>query len=50
MIIETLSTFPRMYDSVMGASMMQRAQDKGIIRFSAYDLRDWTHDRMGSLG
>lgn len=45
MIIETLSTFPRMYDSVMGASMMQRAQDKGIIRFSAYDLRGWTHDR-----
>ena len=30
MIIETLSTFPHMYDSVMGSSMMQRAQDKGI--------------------
>ncbi len=45
MIIETLSTFPRMYDSVMGASMMQRAQDKGIIRFAAYDLREWTYDR-----
>ena len=25
--------------------MMQRAQDKGIISFTAYDLRDWTHDR-----
>ena len=34
-----------MYDSVMGASMMQRAQDKGIIEFFAHDLRDWTHDR-----
>lgn len=45
MIIETLSTFPHMYDSVMGSSMMQRAQDKGIIGFRAYDLRDWTHDR-----
>ncbi len=43
MIIETLSTFPGMYDSVMGASMMRRAQDKGILDFTAYDLRDWTY-------
>lgn len=45
MIIETLSTFPHMYDSVMGASMMQRARDKKIIDFRAYDLREWTYDR-----
>ncbi|WP_080797597.1 tRNA (guanosine(37)-N1)-methyltransferase TrmD [Arabiibacter massiliensis] len=45
MIIETLSTFPGMYDSVMGASMMRIAQEKGILRFTAHDLRDWTHDR-----
>lgn len=45
MLVETLSTFPHMYDSVMGASMMQRAQDKGLLEFRAHDLRDWTHDR-----
>ena len=45
MIIETLSTFPHMYDSVMGSSMMRIAQDKGLLDFCAYDLRDWTHDR-----
>lgn len=45
MIIETLSTFPHMYDSVMGTSMMKIAQDKGLLDFTAYDLRDWTHDR-----
>ena len=45
MLIETLSTFPHMYDSVMGTSMMKIAQDKGILEFVAYDLRDWTHDR-----
>lgn len=45
MIIETLSTFPDMYESVMGASMMRIAQEKGILDFRAYDLRDWTHDR-----
>lgn len=45
MIVETLSTFPHMYDSVMGTSMMKIAQDKGFLDFTAYDLRDWTHDR-----
>ncbi|HIY84496.1 tRNA (guanosine(37)-N1)-methyltransferase TrmD [Rubneribacter sp.] len=45
MIIETLSTFPSMYDSVMGSSMMRIAQEKGILSFRAHDLRDWTHDR-----
>lgn len=45
MIIETLSTFPFMYDSVMGSSMMRIAQEKGLISFTAYDLRDWTYDR-----
>ena len=29
MIIETLSTFPDMYASVMGSSMMRIAQEKG---------------------
>ena len=45
MLVETLSTFPSMYDSVMGSSMMRIAQEKGILAFKAYDLRDWTHDR-----
>ena len=45
MIIETLSTFPCMYDSVMNSSMMRIAQEKGILDFHAHDLRDWTHDR-----
>ena len=45
MVIETLSTFPDMYSSVMGASMMRIAQEKGILEFIAHDLRDWTHDR-----
>lgn len=45
MIIETLSTFPGMFESVMGASMMRIAQEKGLLDFTAYDLRDWTHDR-----
>ena len=45
MRIDTISTFPGMFDSVMGASMMRIAQEKGILDFAAHDLRDWTHDR-----
>lgn len=45
MIVETLSTFPHMFDSVMNSSMMRIAQEKGLLSFEAYDLRDWTHDR-----
>ncbi|MGI6217372.1 MAG: tRNA (guanosine(37)-N1)-methyltransferase TrmD [Coriobacteriales bacterium] len=44
MKIETLSTFPHMFDSVMGESIMKRAQNKGLLEFKSHDLRDWTHD------
>ncbi|MDR0888745.1 MAG: tRNA (guanosine(37)-N1)-methyltransferase TrmD [Coriobacteriales bacterium] len=45
MIIDTLSVFPQMFDGPMGMSMIGRARKAGILRFNAYDLRDWTHDR-----
>ena len=45
MRIDTISTFPDMFAGVMGASMMKRAQEKGLLTFAAHDLRDWTHDR-----
>lgn len=45
MRIETLSTFPEMFDSVMGSSMMRIAQEKSLLNFRAHDLRNWTHDR-----
>lgn len=45
MIIEMLSVFPEMFDSVMHASILGRAEAKGLFSFHAYDLRDWTHDR-----
>ena len=45
MRIETLSVFPEMFDSVMHASILGRAEERGIFSFAAYDLRDWTHDR-----
>ena len=40
MKISTLSTFPEMFSSVIGSSIMKRAQDKGILEFEALNLRD----------
>ena len=45
MRIDTVSTFPDMFDSVMNASMMRIAQEKRLLEFHAHDLRNWTHDR-----
>ena len=45
MRIETLSVFPEMFSSVMHASILGRAEEKGVFSFAAHDLRDWTHDR-----
>ncbi len=45
MRVDTISTFPGMFDSIMGESIMKRAQEKGLLDFHAHDLRDWTYDR-----
>ena len=45
MLVETLSVFPGVFAPYLDASIMGRAQQKGIFEFCAYDLRDWTHDR-----
>lgn len=49
MRIETLSVFPEMFDTVMNTSILGRAQARGILEFTAHDLRSWTHDRHGTL-
>ena len=45
MIVETLSVFPDMFDGPMSASIVGRARERGILEFTAHDLRSWTHDR-----
>ena len=37
MIIETLSVFPGVFSPYLDASIMGRAQAKGIFSFEAYD-------------
>ncbi len=45
MLIETLSVFPEMFETVMSTSILGRARKAGLFEFKAYNLRDWTHDR-----
>lgn len=42
---EALSVFPEVFDSYFGASILGKAQARGIFSFTAHNLRDWTHDR-----
>ena len=45
MRIDALSLFPTMFDSVMSTSMMWKAQDRGLLRFRAHDIRDYATDK-----
>jgi len=44
MKIDVITLFPRMFESVLGESMLKRAQAKGLVKIRVHDLRDWTHD------
>ena len=48
MIIDVLTLFPNMFDSILGESMMKRAQNKALVRIKIHNLRDWTSDRHRS--
>lgn len=45
MHIDILTLFPDMFDSVLGESMLKRAQAKGLLKVKIHNLRDWTSDR-----
>ncbi|RVU98434.1 tRNA (guanosine(37)-N1)-methyltransferase TrmD [Coriobacteriales bacterium OH1046] len=47
--IETLSVFPEFFEPYLSSSIMGRARAKGLFEFQAHDLRDWTHDRHGTV-
>jgi len=42
--IQILTIFPEVCRSVLGASILKRAGDKGLAKLDAVDLRQWTHD------
>ena len=45
MQLDIITLFPEMCRSVMGESIMKRAQEQGRVTVNVIDLRDFTHDR-----
>lgn len=45
MRIDFVTLFPGMFPSVMDASMMARAKDKGLLEWSCVNPRDFTEDK-----
>ena len=44
MRIDVLTLFPKMFDSVLGESMLKRAREMKKVRIELHNLRDWTSD------
>ncbi len=45
MLIDVLTIFPDMLRAPLEASIVGRAQKRGIVRVAVHDLRDWAQDR-----
>ena len=41
MIIDVVTIFPKMFDPVLGESMIKRAQDKGLVKINIHNLRNF---------
>lgn len=49
MQIDVITIFPEMFEAVLGASIIKRAQEEGLLRINLHDLRDYTHDKHRSV-
>ena len=49
MQIDVITIFPEMFPSVLGASILKRAQDSGRLRVRVHNLRDYTHDKRRTV-
>jgi tRNA (guanine37-N1)-methyltransferase len=49
MRVQVLTIFPELFAPFLGASLVGRAVEKGLIEVRVHDLRDWTEDRHRSV-
>ncbi|MBI4617825.1 MAG: tRNA (guanosine(37)-N1)-methyltransferase TrmD, partial [Planctomycetes bacterium] len=45
MRIDVLTLFPRMFEGVLGESILKRAQERGLVSVRLVDIRDYSEDR-----
>ena len=43
--VDVLTIFPKMFDAVLGESIIKRARKKGVIKINVVDLRDFSKDK-----
>lgn len=43
---EILSIFPEMFSSPLNFSLLKKAQEKGLIKISLHNIRDWAGDKQ----
>ena len=43
--INVVTLFPELFAAPLGASILGRAADRGLVRYHVVQLRDYTHDR-----
>jgi tRNA (guanine37-N1)-methyltransferase len=43
--IDLVTIFPKFFQGPLEESLIQKAQDKGLVKFRVNNLRDYTHDR-----
>ncbi len=48
MKIDVLTLFPKMFENILGESILKRAQSKGLVKINVHNLRDWTSDNHRS--
>ena len=49
MRIDILTLFPKMFEGVLGESIIKRARKKGKVDIRVHNLRDWTDDKHGKV-
>ena len=43
--VDVLTIFPKMFDAVLGESIIKRARKKGVVKINVVDLRDFSKDK-----
>lgn len=48
MKVDIITLFPKMFDGVLGGSILKIAQRKKKLKVKVHNLRDWTKDKRGT--
>jgi tRNA (guanine37-N1)-methyltransferase len=45
LLFEVFTLFPEVFEPYLRASILARAQERGLVRVNLYNIRDWTKDK-----